>query len=101
MLDTGFDCPEVRNLVMARFTHSSILYQQMRGRGTRLSPGKNRFTMWDFTGVTLRHGDDETPGEGGVVIVREPDAPPPGPPAADARRARRDRPDDARMGHGR
>ena len=21
MLDTGFDCPEVRNLVMARFTH--------------------------------------------------------------------------------
>jgi type I restriction enzyme R subunit len=72
MLDTGFDCPEVRNLVMARFTHSSILYQQMRGRGTRLSPGKDRFTMWDFTGVTLRHGDDETPGEGGVVIVREP-----------------------------
>jgi type I restriction enzyme R subunit len=71
MLDTGFDCPDVRNLVMARFTHSSILYQQMRGRGTRLAPGKNRFTMWDFTGVTLRHGDDETPGEGGVVVVRE------------------------------
>lgn len=70
MLDTGFDCPEVRNLVMARFTHSSILYQQMRGRGTRLAPGKDRFTMWDFTGVTLRHGDDETPGEGGVVVVR-------------------------------
>jgi len=71
MLDTGFDCPDVRNLVMARFTHSSILYQQMRGRGTRLAPGKDRFTMWDFTGVTLRHGDDETPGEGGVVVVRE------------------------------
>ena len=53
MLDTGFDCPDVRNLVMARFTHSSILYQQMRGRGTRLAPGKDRFTMWDFTGVTL------------------------------------------------
>jgi type I restriction enzyme R subunit len=71
MLDTGFDCPEVRNLVMARFTHSSILYQQMRGRGTRLAPGKDRFTMWDFTGVTLRHGDDETPGEGGAIVVRE------------------------------
>jgi type I restriction enzyme R subunit len=71
MLDTGFDCPEVRNLVMARFTHSSILYQQMRGRGTRLSPGKSRFTMFDFTGVTLRHGDDEIAGEGGVVVVRE------------------------------
>lgn len=72
MLDTGFDCPEVRNLVMARFTHSSILYQQMRGRGTRQSPGKSRFTMFDFTGVTLRHGDDETPGEGGVVVIHEP-----------------------------
>ncbi|MBR7518764.1 hypothetical protein KC217_24170, partial [Mycobacterium tuberculosis] len=56
MLDTGFDCPEVRNLVMARFTHSSILYQQMRGRGTRQAEGKTKFTMWDFTGVTLRHG---------------------------------------------
>ena len=102
MLDTGFDCPEVRNLVMARFTHSSILYQQMRGRGTRLAPGKDRFTMWDFTGVTLRHGDDETPGEGGVVVVR---------PKA-SRRASGPRrlltldvhdeidPDDPRMGHG-
>jgi type I restriction enzyme R subunit len=75
MLDTGFDCPEVRNLVMARFTHSSILYQQMRGRGTRQAPGKNRFTMWDFTGVTLRHGDDETPGEGGVVVVHPAEKP--------------------------
>lgn len=75
MLDTGFDCPEVRNLVMARFTNSSILYQQMRGRGTRLAPGKERFTLWDFTGVTVRHGDDEAPGEGGVVIVRPPDRP--------------------------
>jgi type I restriction enzyme R subunit len=26
--------------------------------------------MWDFTGVTLRHGDDDTPGEGGVVMAR-------------------------------
>jgi len=79
MLDTGFDCPEVRNLVMARFTHSSILYQQMRGRGTRLAPGKERFTIWDFTGVTLRHGDDDTLGEGGVVVVHEPKKPPPAP----------------------
>jgi type I restriction enzyme R subunit len=79
MLDTGFDCPEIRNLVMARFTHSSILYQQMRGRGTRQAPGKHRFTLWDFTGVTLRHGDDETLGEGGAVAVSEPKHPPPTP----------------------
>jgi type I restriction enzyme, R subunit len=72
MLDTGFDCPEIRNLVMARFTNSVILYRQMRGRGTRSSPGKSRFTIFDFTGVTLRHGDEEElPGEGGVVVVRE------------------------------
>lgn len=79
MLDTGFDCPEVRNLVMARFTNSSILYQQMRGRGTRQAPGKDRFTIWDFTGVTLRHRDDETPSEGGAVVVR-PSKPPQGQP---------------------
>ena len=72
MLDTGFDCPEIRNLVMARFTHSSILYQQMRGRGTRLSPGKSRFTMFDFTGVTLRHGDDETPAKAALSWCASP-----------------------------
>lgn len=72
MLDTGFDCPEVVNLILARFTHSSILYQQMRGRGTRQAPGKERFTMYDFTGVTLRHRDEEGVHEGGVVFVRTP-----------------------------
>ena len=35
MPDPGFDCPEVVNLVMTRFTRSAILCQQMRGRGTR------------------------------------------------------------------
>jgi type I restriction enzyme R subunit len=33
--------------------------------------GQGPLHMWDFTGVTLRHGDDETPGEGGAVVVRE------------------------------
>ena len=32
--------------------------------------------MWDFTGVTLRHGDAESPGEGGVIVVRPPLKPP-------------------------
>jgi len=35
MLDTGFDLREVLHLVMARRVRSPILYQQMRGRGTR------------------------------------------------------------------
>lgn len=67
MLDTGFDCPEIVNLVFARFTRSSILYQQMRGRGTRKPPGKPIFTLFDFVGVTDLHGDADTWGEGGVV----------------------------------
>ena len=72
MLDTGFDCPEAVNLVMARFTRSAILYRQMRGRGTRKAPhiGKTGFTIFDFVGVTDFHGDDDTEIEGG--FVREP-----------------------------
>ena len=72
MLDTGFDCPEVVNLVMARFTKSAILYQQMRGRGTRLAPSikKSAFTMFDFTGLCGFHGDDEeVPADGGFVVA--------------------------------
>ena len=72
MLDTGFDCPEAVNLVMARFTRSAILYRQMRGRGTRKAPhiGKTGFTIFDFVGVTDFHGDDDAEIEGG--FVREP-----------------------------
>jgi len=70
MLDTGFDCPEVVNLVFARFTRSSILYQQMRGRGTRKARNKPVFTMFDFVGVTDYHGDDDGYGEGGPVVAR-------------------------------
>ena len=70
MLDTGFDCPEVVNLVFARFTRSAILYQQMRGRGTRKARGKPVFTMFDFVGVTDWHGDDDGMAEGGVVMER-------------------------------
>ena len=72
MLDTGFDCPEVVSLVFARFTRSTILYQQMRGRGTRKAKGKPVFTMFDFVGVTDFHGDAEAAGEGGVVMERRP-----------------------------
>ena len=50
MLDTGFDCREILHLVMCRRVRSPILYQQMRGRGTRTAPhiGKNRFVIYDF-----------------------------------------------------
>jgi len=78
MLDTGFDCPEVVNLVFARFTKSAILYQQMRGRGTRKSKGKPLFTMFDFVGVSDYHGDDDAVGEGGIVVERPTRKPGPG-----------------------
>jgi type I restriction enzyme R subunit len=68
MLDTGFDCPEVCNLVFARFTRSAILYQQMRGRGTRKTSKKPIFTMFDFVGVCDYHGDEDTIGGGGLVM---------------------------------
>ncbi len=71
MLDTGFDCPEVVNLVFARFTRSSILYQQMRGRGTRKSKNKPVFTMFDFVGVADYHGDDDEYAEGGVIVTKQ------------------------------
>ena len=50
MLDTGFDCREVLHLVMCRRVRSPILYQQMRGRGTRTAPhiGKDKFVIYDF-----------------------------------------------------
>ncbi len=71
MLDTGFDCPEVVNLIFARFTKSAILYQQMRGRGTRKLPTKPVFTMFDFVGVCDYHGDDEGTIEGGIITERK------------------------------
>ena len=80
MLDTGFDCPEVVSLIFARFTKSTILYQQMRGRGTRKAKGKPVFTMFDFVGVTDFHGDAEADGEGGIVVER------PRKPAGEARK---------------
>jgi type I restriction enzyme, R subunit len=81
MLDTGFDCPEIVNLVMARFTKSTVLYQQMRGRGTRKAPHihKSGFTIFDFVGVCDAHGDDEELREGGIVVTAEPSSDKPKP----------------------
>lgn len=60
MLDTGFDAPEVENLAMVRLTRSPMLYQQMRGRGSRLCSkiGKTSFTIYDFVGNTELFNDE-------------------------------------------
>ena len=62
MLDTGFDCREVLHLVMARRVRSPILYQQMRGRGTRTAPHiqKKKFVIYDFFGNHDYFNDSDT-----------------------------------------
>lgn len=60
MLDTGIDAPQVENIIMVRPTRSPILYQQMRGRGSRLDrrTGKKSFRIYDFAGVTKYFNDE-------------------------------------------
>ena len=71
MLDTGFDCPEVVNLVMARFTKSGVLYQQMRGRGTRMADHiKKASSRFSTSSAIADFDDDEDPLPGGPIIVK-------------------------------
>lgn len=70
MLDTGFDCREVLHLVMCRRVRSPILYQQMRGRGTRTAPHiqKKGFVIYDFFKNHDYFGDtDDHPFEGSGI----------------------------------
>lgn len=62
MLDTGFDCPTLLHLVMCRRVRSPILYQQMRGRGTRTAPriDKKKFVIYDFFGNHQYFNDSDT-----------------------------------------
>lgn len=62
MLDTGFDCREVLHLVMCRRVRSPILYQQMRGRGTRTADHiqKQKFVIYDFFGNRAYFNDSDT-----------------------------------------
>lgn len=47
-LSTGVDAPEVRNIVLLREVTSIVEFKQIVGRGTRLSEGKDYFTIYDF-----------------------------------------------------
>lgn len=59
MLSTGYNCPEVLNIVLARPIFSPTEYIQIKGRGTRLYTfragkkeyDKDYFLMLDFCGV--------------------------------------------------
>ncbi len=80
MLDTGFDCREVLHLVMCRRVRSPILYQQMRGRGTRTAPhiGKEKFVIYDFFRNHEYFNDSDTDifsGSGGGGYAPKPKQP--------------------------
>ncbi|MCD8109156.1 MAG: DEAD/DEAH box helicase [Clostridiales bacterium] len=55
LLTEGWDCPSVDCIVILRPTKIRSLYQQMVGRGMRLSPGKDDLLLLDFLWMTARH----------------------------------------------
>lgn len=55
LLTEGWDCPAVDCIVILRPTKVRSLYQQMVGRGMRLSPGKENLLLLDFLWLTSRH----------------------------------------------
>ena len=51
VLTTGFDAPHVDVIAILRPTESNSLYQQIVGRGLRLSDGKKECYVLDYTGM--------------------------------------------------
>lgn len=54
LLTTGYDAPDVKNVVFVRPLRSAILYKQMKGRGTRICEDVNKryFTIFDYSGAS-------------------------------------------------
>ena len=55
LLTEGWDCPSVDCIVVLRPTRNRSLYQQMAGRGMRLSQGKKELLLLDFLWLTEKH----------------------------------------------
>ena len=55
LLTEGWDCPAVDCVVVLRPTKIRSLYQQMVGRGMRLSPSKDHLLLLDFLWMTEKH----------------------------------------------
>ena len=55
LMTTGYDAPDVKNIVFLRPLKSAILYKQMKGRGTRICEDVNKryFTIFDYSGASL------------------------------------------------
>ncbi|EHO12575.1 type I restriction-modification system endonuclease [Myroides odoratimimus] len=65
LLTTGIDIPAICNLVFLRKVRSRILYEQMKGRATRLCPeiGKESFRIYDAVNLyeDMKHFTDMKP----------------------------------------
>jgi type I restriction enzyme R subunit len=75
-LSTGVDAPQVRNIVLLRSVKSLIEFKQIIGRGTRLSEGKDYFTIYDFYQAYQHFNDPEWDGEPLEPVANEPRTPP-------------------------
>src|SRR5690606_13657331 len=56
ILTTGFDEPTVQTIILNRATRSLTLYFQMIGRGSRILPDKDEFTVIDMGNNIARFG---------------------------------------------
>lgn len=59
-LTTGFDCPEIDCIILARKTMSLSLFLQMIGRGVRIAFGKTNCLIIDLVGNVKQFGKFET-----------------------------------------
>lgn len=61
ILTTGFDEPSVETIILNRATRSLTLYFQMIGRGSRILPNKEEFTVVDLGNNVARFGMWDAP----------------------------------------
>ena len=61
ILTTGFDEPTVETIILNRATRSLTLYFQMIGRGSRVLPDKDEFTVIDLGNNAARFGMWDAP----------------------------------------
>lgn len=56
ILTAGYDCPDIKTIILYRATTSLPLFLQMVGRGSRVTPEKKEFTILDFGNNIHRMG---------------------------------------------
>src|SRR5262249_21153230 len=55
-LTEGFDCADIRCIILARATKKMGLFRQMIGRGLRPAEGKSDVVILDHSGAVFEHG---------------------------------------------